>query len=71
MGPERIQVANQPPQKNGVKATLREAIYRGTNVDLWLEPGPLRVRTAAYHNYEPGEEIWLELPQEGLVILDE
>ena len=69
--PERIQVANQPPQKNGVQATLREAIYRGTNVDLWLEPGPLRVRTAAYHKYEPGEEIWLELPQEGLVVLDE
>jgi len=69
--PERIQVANQPPQQNGVKATLREAIYRGTNVDLWLEPGPLRVRTAAYHNYEPGEEVWLELPQEGLVILNE
>ncbi len=69
--PERIQVTNQPPQKNGVKATLREAIYRGTNVDLWLEPGPLRVRTTAYYNYEPGEEIWLELPQEGLVILDE
>ena len=69
--PERIQVTNQPAQKNGVKATLREAIYRGTNVDLWLEPGPMRVRTAAHHNYEPGEEIWLELPQEGLVILDE
>jgi spermidine/putrescine transport system ATP-binding protein len=69
--PERIRVANNAPQENGVKATLREAIYRGTNVDLWLEPGPLRVRTAAYHNYEPGEEIWLELPQEGLVILDE
>jgi spermidine/putrescine transport system ATP-binding protein len=69
--PERIQAINQPPQNNGVKATLREAIYRGTNVDLWLEPGPLRVRTAAYHKYEPGEEIWLELPQEGLVILDE
>ena len=69
--PERIQVSNQPPPKNGVKATLREAIYRGTNVDLWLEPGPLRVRTAAHHNYVPGEEIWLEFPQEGLVILDE
>jgi len=69
--PERIQVATQPPSKNGIKATLREAIYRGTNVDLWLEPGPLRVRTAAHHNFEPGEDIWLELPPEGLVVLDE
>jgi len=69
--PERILVADQQPPQNGIRATLREAIYRGTNVDLWLEPGPLRVRTAAYHNFEPGEEVWLELPQEGLVMLDE
>ncbi|CAB1056153.1 Spermidine/putrescine import ABC transporter ATP-binding protein PotA (TC 3.A.1.11.1) [Olavius sp. associated proteobacterium Delta 1] len=69
--PERIQIVPQPPERNGVKATVREAIYRGTNVDLWLEPGPLRTRTAAHRNYEPGEEVWLELPPEGLVILDE
>ena len=69
--PERIRIASQPPEKNGVKARVREAIYRGTNVDLWLEPGPLRTRTAAHRNYEPGEEVWLELPPEGLVILDE
>ncbi len=69
--PERIRIASRPPEKNGVQATVREAIYRGTNVDLWLEPGPLRTRTAAHRNYEPGEEVWLELPPEGLVILDE
>jgi spermidine/putrescine transport system ATP-binding protein len=69
--PERIRIASEPPKKNGVKATVREAIYRGTNVDLWLEPGPLRARTAAHHSYEPGQGIWLELPTQGLVILDE
>ena len=69
--PERIQVLDLSPPNNGLKARVREAIYRGTNVDLWLEPGPLRVRAAAHHNYEPGEEIWLEFPQEGLVVLDE
>ena len=69
--PERIRIVSEPPEKNGVKATVREAIYRGTNVDLWLEPGPLRVRTAAHYNYEAGDIIWLELPVEGLVILDE
>ncbi|MBW2438957.1 MAG: ABC transporter ATP-binding protein [Deltaproteobacteria bacterium] len=69
--PERIRIAANPPQKNGVRARVREAIYRGTNLDLWCEPGPLRVRTTAQHNYEPGEEVWLELPPEGLVILDE
>lgn len=69
--PERIRIVSQPPEKNGVKATVREAIYRGTIVDLWLDPGPLRTRTAAHRNYQPGEEVWLELPREGLVILDE
>jgi spermidine/putrescine transport system ATP-binding protein len=69
--PERIRITANPPEKNAVKVQVREAIYRGTNLDLWCEPGPLRVRTSAEHNYEPGEEVWLELPPEGLVILDE
>ena len=69
--PERIRVAKHAPEKNGIKSRVREAIYRGTNVDLWLEPGPLRVRTAAHHNYDVGQEVWLELPAEGLVVLDE
>jgi spermidine/putrescine transport system ATP-binding protein len=69
--PERIRIVSEPPEKNGVKATVREAIYRGNNVDLWLEPGPLRVRTAAHHSYESGQAVWLELPAQGLVILNE
>jgi len=69
--PERIRICDGAPEKNGVKARVTEAIYRGTNVDLWLEPGPLRVRTPAQLNFEVGNEIWLELPPEGLVILDE
>ena len=48
-----------------------DAIYRGTDVDLWLDPGPLRVRTTAHRSLELGEEVWLELPVEALVILDE
>ena len=69
--PERIRISDSPPDKNGIKARIREAIYRGTNIDLWLEPGPLRVRSPALRNFEAGEEVWLELPVEGLVILDE
>jgi len=69
--PERIRILSESPEINGVTATVREAIYRGTNVDLWLEPGPLRVRTAAHHSYQPGQVIWLELPTQGLMILDE
>ena len=69
--PERIRIAGCEPEKNGVKAKVTEAIYRGTNVDLWLEPGPLRVRTPAQREFEVGDQVWLELPREGLVILDE
>jgi spermidine/putrescine transport system ATP-binding protein len=69
--PERIRIVSEPPEKNGVKAIVLEAIYRGTDVDLWLDPGPLRVRTAAHFNYEPGQAIWLELPAQGLVVLNE
>ncbi|MEJ2166410.1 MAG: ABC transporter ATP-binding protein [Desulfobacterales bacterium] len=69
--PERIRICDSVPEKNGVKAKVTEAIYRGTNVDLWLEPGPLRVRTPAQLNFDSDNELWLELPVEGLVILDE
>jgi spermidine/putrescine transport system ATP-binding protein len=69
--PERIRIADRAPEKNGVKAKVTEAIYRGTNVDLWLEPGPLRVRTPAQRNFDVDDQVWLELPPEGLVILDE
>ena len=69
--PERIRICESAPEKNGVKAKVTEAIYRGTNVDLWLEPGPLRVRTPAQLNFDVDNELWLELPSEGLVILDE
>ena len=69
--PERIRITDNSPEKNGVKAQIREAIYRGTNLDLWCDPGPLRVRATAHRNFEPGDEVWLELPPQGLVILDD
>ncbi|UCD78600.1 MAG: ABC transporter ATP-binding protein [Desulfobacterales bacterium] len=69
--PERIRIADTAPEKNGVKAKVTEAIYRGTNVDLWLEPGPLRVRTPAHRSFDVDDDVWLELPVEGLVTLDD
>ncbi len=69
--PERIRVTKGPASVNAFKARLREAIYRGTDLDLWFDPGPLRVRTAAHRNYAVDKEVWLEFPPEALVILDE
>lgn len=69
--PERMRIKESPVSINGFKARIREAIYRGTDLDLWLDPGPLRVRTGAHRNYKIGDEVWLEFPPEALVILDE
>lgn len=67
--PEWINVRSEQPAVNGIKSTVREVIYRGTNLDIWLEPGPLRVRTSTYKNIKPGDEVWLELAPTELVIL--
>ena len=69
--PERIRIGTARPERNGVRAQIREAIYRGTNLDLWCEPGPLRVRTPAHRNHQPGDKVWLELPPEALVMLND
>ena len=69
--PEWIAISDRQPAENGVRATVSEVIYRGTNFDLWLEPGPLRVRTSSYKHFKPGDAVWLELAASELVILDE
>jgi len=69
--PERIRIGAARPERNGVRAQIREAIYRGTNLDLWCEPGPLRVRTPAHRTHQPGDKVWLELPPEALVMLND
>ena len=64
-------IRESPPETNAVKATVSEVIYRGTSFDLWLDPGPLRVRTSSYKNFKPGDQVWLELSPNELVILDD
>ena len=68
--PEWIRIHDHPPETNGVQAQIREVIYRGTDFDLWLDPGPIRVRTNTYKHFKAGEKIWLELAPEELVILN-
>lgn len=68
--PEWVWIRDSQPETNGVRATVSEVIYRGTNFDLWLNPGPLRVRTSSYKNFKPGDQVWLELSPNELVILE-
>jgi spermidine/putrescine transport system ATP-binding protein len=69
--PEWIRVGDKQPVCNGIRARVTEIVYRGTSFDLWLEPGPLRVRTNSYRRIDPGREVWLELAPEELVILED
>lgn len=68
--PERIQICTHRPQQNAVPARVREVFYRGDHVDVFVEPGSLRVRTGRT-DLQVGAEIWLELPAEYLVPLQD
>jgi len=69
--PEWIKIMDSKPEKNGVRATVSEIIYRGTNLDLWFEPGSLRVRSSTYKGFKIGDELWLDLAPKELVVLNE
>ncbi len=68
--PEWIRIVDNQPACNGVRARVTETVYRGTRFDLWMEPGPLLVRTSSYRRIDPGREVWLELAPEELQILE-
>jgi spermidine/putrescine transport system ATP-binding protein len=67
--PERVRVCASAPSVNGLLATVVDFIYRGDCLDLWVEPGPLRVRTQPGRGWQRGEAIWLELPPDHLEVL--
>jgi spermidine/putrescine transport system ATP-binding protein len=69
--PEWVRILDKPPEQNGIRAEITDIIYRGTDFDLWLDPGPLRVRTHTYKHFKRGDKVWIELAPEELVILDE
>ncbi len=68
--PEWIRIVDREPACNGVRARVTETVYRGTRFDLWMEPGPLLVRTSSYKRIDPGQEVWLELAPEELQVLE-
>jgi spermidine/putrescine transport system ATP-binding protein len=69
--PEWIKISETKPERNGLYATVDDSVYRGTNFDLLLSPGNLRVRTSSYKHFQPGDKIWLELTASDLVALGE
>jgi spermidine/putrescine transport system ATP-binding protein len=67
--PERVGVCRQRPERNAVCGRVRELVYRGDHMDLFVDPGPLRVRTTARGDLHVGDAVWLELRPEYLVPL--
>ena len=69
--PEWIRIADTKPVKNGLRATVTEIIYRGTNLDISLNPGPIRLRTSTYSRIKIGDELWLDLAPKEIAVLNE
>jgi len=73
--PERVRLCEVEPRQNSLRARVREAVYRGSYQEAWLEPclgaGDLRIRTAPHPTLQAGQEVWAELPVDSLVVLDE
>lgn len=69
--PEWIRISDTKPEKNGILATVTEIIYRGTNLDIWMNPGPIRVRSSSYKQIKEGDEVWLDLASKEMAVLHE
>jgi spermidine/putrescine transport system ATP-binding protein len=69
--PERILVRASRPDGNGVRAIVSEVIYRGDHLDVFVQPGNLRLRSSPGARLEPGKQVWLELPARHLEALVE
>lgn len=67
--PERLRLCDAPPEDNGLRVTVREWVYRGDHLDIWVEPGPLRVRTSPLLRVDRDQSMWVQLPSEHLEIL--
>lgn len=69
--PERVRVREDAPSENGVHTQVQDCFYRGDHLDVWLETGALRMRTAPHRSIVKGDTLWVELPAEALVVLND
>jgi spermidine/putrescine transport system ATP-binding protein len=66
--PERVLLERERPAENGVRVRVRECVYRGDHMDVWVEPGRLRVRLPP-RPLAAGDELWAHLQAEHLEVL--
>jgi spermidine/putrescine transport system ATP-binding protein len=63
--PERIRLASAAPLDtpgNRLRLRAKDVIYRGDHLDVFLEPGALRLSCEPSAKVRAGEEIWIDLP---------
>jgi len=68
--PEWLRIHESDPGGNSFQATVKEIIYRGTDFDIWFDPGPIRVRSNTYKHFQVGNKVWLEIAPTDLVVFD-
>ncbi len=70
--PEDIEVREAEPAVNGVRGRVSERLFRGDHWELTVVVGGdirLRVTTEPDQHHHEGQEVWLELPPDDLLVL--
>lgn len=68
--PERVQLCEDPPPVNTFPSKVRDVVYRGSYLEVWLDREDLRVRTPPHQNLSVGQEIYVHFPQDALIPLE-
>lgn len=69
--PENVVLRPEKPERNGVRTKVREVFYRGDHQEVWLEAAGLCMKTDPRNGLAKGDEVWVELIAQSLVVLDD
>lgn len=68
--PESVQLCEDPPLVNTFPSKVRDVVYRGSYLEVWLDREDLRVRTPPHQHLTVGQDIYVHFPREALVPLE-
>ncbi|MFW5488292.1 MAG: ABC transporter ATP-binding protein [Desulfovibrio sp.] len=69
--PENVVLRPEQPEINGVRTKVKNVFYRGDHLEVWLEAGGLCMRTAPRRGLAKGDDVWVELLPNALVVLND
>jgi spermidine/putrescine transport system ATP-binding protein len=67
--PERICLSSDERAANRLRLRVKDVIYRGDHLDVFLEPGALRFSCEPSARLSAGDEVHVELPPRHLEVL--